>query len=163
MPYMGVQLISNTMLLLLKLGILPMCKFEDWEAVQNKTWPLLKTFVHSAYARKLVANNLRNTTGQLGYVQLTHNIYNMLETDESSNNVTTIMQRQPPPQAAHWAARIKPPHLMCLMNWQWQSTHLQLINNCCSSTLPCWHSTWPWCCSKSGSQRNHPNQLFMLR
>ncbi len=65
-----------------------MRKFEDWEAVQNKTWPLLKTFVHGAYACKLVTNNLRNMAGQLGYMQPTHNMYNVLETDESSNNTT---------------------------------------------------------------------------
>ncbi len=58
--------------------------------MQNKTWPLLKTFVHGAYAHKLAASILRNTTGQLGYVQLAHNMYNVLETDDLSNNVTTM-------------------------------------------------------------------------
>jgi hypothetical protein len=92
MPYMGAPLISNTMLRLLKYGIFPMCDFEDWEAMQNKTWPLLKTFVHGAYTQKLVANNLCNTTGHFGYVQPAHNMYNLLETDKSSNNATMITQ-----------------------------------------------------------------------
>jgi hypothetical protein len=91
-PFTGVQLISTTILLLLKSGIFPMCEFEDWEAVQNKMWLLLNTFVHSAYACKLVANNLRNMTGQLGYVQPTHNMYNVLETVQLSNDATIIMQ-----------------------------------------------------------------------
>jgi hypothetical protein len=91
-PYMGPQLISNTMLFLLKSRIVPMHEFEDWEAIQNKTWPLLQTFIHGAYAHKLVANNLRNMTGQLSYVQPAHNMYNVLEMDVSSNKATTIAQ-----------------------------------------------------------------------
>jgi hypothetical protein len=55
-------------------------------------WPLLKTFVHGAYACKLVANNLCNTAGQLGYVQPAHNMYNVLGTDNSSNDTTLITQ-----------------------------------------------------------------------
>jgi hypothetical protein len=91
-PYTGVQLILNTMLLLLIFGIFPMLQFEGWEAVRNKTWPLLKTFVHGACTHKLVASNLRNMTGQLGYVQLAHYMYNMLEMDNSSNDAMTITQ-----------------------------------------------------------------------
>jgi hypothetical protein len=70
-----------------------MREFEDWEAVQNKTWPLVKTLsVHGTYACKLVASNLRNTAGQLGYVQPAHNMYNVLGRDNLSNNGTTITQ-----------------------------------------------------------------------
>jgi hypothetical protein len=92
MPYTGVQLISNTMLLLFMSRIFLMRKFQDWEAAQNKTWPLLKTFVHGTYAHKLVASNIRNTTGQLRYAQPAHNMYNMLEMDNSGNNATRITQ-----------------------------------------------------------------------
>ncbi len=60
--------------------------------MQNKMWPLLNTFVHGVYTRKLVTNNICNTTGQLGYVQLTHNMYNVLEMDKLSDGATTIMQ-----------------------------------------------------------------------
>jgi hypothetical protein len=69
-----------------------MRKIDDWEAIQNKTWPLLKTFVHGGYACKLVANILCNTTGQLGYVQPAHNMYNVLGMDVLSDDATTIMQ-----------------------------------------------------------------------
>jgi hypothetical protein len=73
-PYMAAQLISNTMLLLLMSGIFPMRNFKDWDAMQNKIWSLLKTFVHGAHAHKLVALNLHNMTGQHRYVQLAHNM-----------------------------------------------------------------------------------------
>jgi hypothetical protein len=63
-PYMSAQLVNHTMHLLLKSGIFLTREFKSWDAVQNKTWPVLKTFVHGAYARKLVASNIRNTMGQ---------------------------------------------------------------------------------------------------
>jgi hypothetical protein len=47
-PYTSAQLVNNTMHLLLKSGIFPERKFKSWDAVQNKTWPVLKTFVHGA-------------------------------------------------------------------------------------------------------------------
>jgi hypothetical protein len=56
-PNTSVQLVNNTMHLLLKSGIFLTREFKSWDAVQNKTWPIFKTFVHSAYARKLVASN----------------------------------------------------------------------------------------------------------
>ncbi len=49
----------------------------------------MKIFAHGVYACKLVANNLPNMTGQLGYVQPAHNMYNVLETDGLSNNAKT--------------------------------------------------------------------------
>ena len=67
-PYTAVQLVNNTMHLLLKSGIFPTREFKQWDAIQNKTWPVLMTFVHGAYVRKLVAANIRTTTSQQGYV-----------------------------------------------------------------------------------------------
>jgi hypothetical protein len=62
-PYTSVQLVNNTMHLLLKSGIFPTKEFKSWDAVQNNTWPILKSFVHGVYVCKLVASNICNTTG----------------------------------------------------------------------------------------------------
>jgi hypothetical protein len=91
-PYKSVQLVNNTMHLFLKSGIFPTREFESWDAVQNKTWPVLKTFVHGTYARKLIASNICNTTGQQGYVP-NQNMYHVLEGgDDISNADKTVMQ-----------------------------------------------------------------------
>ena len=45
------QIIGNTMILFLQSGIFPHREFETWDAVPNKTWPALKTFVQQAYQR----------------------------------------------------------------------------------------------------------------
>jgi hypothetical protein len=117
------------MLLLLKSRNFPMREFEDWEAMQNKTWPLLKTFVHGANACKLVASTLCNMTGQLGYVQLAHNMYKVLETDKAREDASTITQMavgntyQTPPSTV-------PQELTQ------QSTRSQQTKNCCFNTLP---------------------------
>jgi hypothetical protein len=89
---MSTQLVNNTMHLLLKSGIFPTREFKSWDAVQNKTWPVLKMFVHGTYAGKLVASNIRNTTGQQGYVP-DQNMYHVFEEgDDTSNANTTVMQ-----------------------------------------------------------------------
>ncbi len=71
-------------------------EFETWSAVANKTYPLLKTFIHEAYTRRLTAITLRNTAGQLGYVA-NQNMFNMLSNDKTDNGstdntATTVMQ-----------------------------------------------------------------------
>jgi hypothetical protein len=75
-PFTAAQLVNNTMHLLLKSGIFPTREFESWDAIPNKTWPVLKNFVHGVYACKLVASNIRNTTGQQGYIP--QNMYHIL-------------------------------------------------------------------------------------
>ncbi len=50
-PYTQAQLFSDTMHLLLKSRIFRVYEFKDLEAVPNKTWPIMKAFVHGAYAR----------------------------------------------------------------------------------------------------------------
>jgi hypothetical protein len=42
-----------------------------------KSYPILKTFIHEAYSRRLTAMQLQNTAGQQGYVQ--QNMYNILD------------------------------------------------------------------------------------
>jgi hypothetical protein len=81
--YMAAQLVNNTMHFLLKSGIFPMREFEQWDAIQNKMWPVLKTFVHGAYACKLVVANICTTTGQQGYVP--QNMYNVLDKPDDSS------------------------------------------------------------------------------
>jgi hypothetical protein len=49
-------------------GIFPLNKFDMWDALPNKTYPILKTFVHEVYTRHLTSIQLRNTAGQQGYV-----------------------------------------------------------------------------------------------
>jgi hypothetical protein len=76
--------------LLLKSWIFPMHEFEDREAMPNKTWPIMKAFVHGAYVWQLVATNLCNTAGQQGYIQPAQNMYNVLNTNDSSNDAMTV-------------------------------------------------------------------------
>jgi hypothetical protein len=79
--------------LLLKSGILPTREFKSWDAVQNKTWPVLKTFVHGTYARKLIASNICNTTGQQGYVP-NQNMYHVFEEGDDTSNANKVLYGQ---------------------------------------------------------------------
>ncbi len=72
--------------------IFPTREFENWDAVQDKTWPVLKLFVNGAYARKLIASNIRNMMGQQGYAP-NQNMYHVLkEGDDTSNADRTVTQ-----------------------------------------------------------------------
>jgi hypothetical protein len=94
-PYSEKQLITNTIHLLLQSGIFPMKEFEDWEATNNKTLTSLKTFVHGALQRRLVAVGIHGTTsGQQGYAP-TMNPYAMLAENLDSDNNTTVTQMAP--------------------------------------------------------------------
>jgi hypothetical protein len=89
-PYMPKQTIGNAVCLLMQSGIFPLKGLDTWEATTVKSYPILKTFIHEAYSRCLMAMQLRNTAGQQGYVN--QNIYNILDVDgnEDTNNNTTI-------------------------------------------------------------------------
>jgi hypothetical protein len=63
-PYTPKQIISNAVRLLMALGIFPLKEFDRWEALPIKTYPILKTFVHKAYTRRLTSIQLSNTAGQ---------------------------------------------------------------------------------------------------
>jgi hypothetical protein len=90
--YTAVQLVNNTMHLLLKSVIFPTREFKSWDAVPNRTWPVLKTFVHGAYARKLVVPNIRNTMGQQGYIP--QNMYHVLDKGNNTSDAdATVTQR----------------------------------------------------------------------
>ena len=57
-PYTAKHIISNAVQLLTSSGIVPIKEFDTWEAMQNKTYLLLKTFSHEAYSRRLVATQI---------------------------------------------------------------------------------------------------------
>ncbi len=89
-PYMPKQMIGNAVRLLMQSGIFPLKEFNVWEATPVKSYPSLKTFIHEAYPRRLMAMQLRNMVGQQGYVQ--QNIYNNLDVDsnEDTDDKTTV-------------------------------------------------------------------------
>jgi hypothetical protein len=91
-PYSEKQLIMITIHLLLQSGIFPMKEFEDWEAMIKKTWTSLKTFVHGAFQRQLVAVGIRgSTSGQQGYAPPTIP-YALLAEGLDSNDTTMVTQ-----------------------------------------------------------------------
>jgi hypothetical protein len=93
-PYTHKQIISNAVRLLMVSGIFPLKEFDTWDALPNKTYPILKTFVHEAYTRRLASIQVR-TAGQHGYVQNSNNnMYNVFGEgdDEVTDNGTTKTQ-----------------------------------------------------------------------
>ncbi len=48
-PYSDTQLIRNTVHLLLQSGIFLMKEFKNWKTTADKTWTLLKLFIHGMY------------------------------------------------------------------------------------------------------------------
>jgi hypothetical protein len=84
--YTQEQLITNTIHLLLQLGIFSMKEFKDWESTMVKTWPMLKMFIHSVYGGCLVAVQLQDRCGQQGYVP-THNMYNVLSACNGNTDI----------------------------------------------------------------------------
>jgi hypothetical protein len=86
-PYLATQIINIAIWILVQSGIFPIKEFETWAAVLNKTYPLLKTFICKAYMRHLTAINLRNTSGQLGYVA-NQNMFNMFCNDDPNKQST---------------------------------------------------------------------------
>ncbi len=91
-PYTPKQIINNAICLLMQLGVFPLKKFDTWESMPIKLYPILKTFIHEAYSRRLMAMQLQNTVGQQGYIQ--QNMYNILDVnggeDTDDNTVVTV-------------------------------------------------------------------------
>jgi hypothetical protein len=90
------QLMTNAVQLLMALGIFLAREFKDWEATPNKTYGSLKVFVYGAYARHLIAVQMR-TTEQHRYVANPNNNLQVLEdgvsiTDDDTS-VATIMNQ----------------------------------------------------------------------
>ena len=75
--------------------IFPLKEFEDWEAITPKTYPALKTFVGGAFLRPILAQQLRNMAGQMGYTTQNNNMYTILANNEDDDETlatdTTLM------------------------------------------------------------------------
>jgi hypothetical protein len=48
-------------------SIFPLKEFDDWEAITPKMYPALKTFIGAAYTCCMLAMQLRNMAGEMGY------------------------------------------------------------------------------------------------
>ncbi len=53
--YTPKQIIVNAIRLLMQSGIFPLKEFDMWEAMPVKLYPILKTFIHEAYSRRLTS------------------------------------------------------------------------------------------------------------
>ncbi len=95
-PYSPSHIINVVVRLLMQSGIFPIKKFKTWDAMPNKTYPGLKTFIHEAYTRRLTAISLRNTAGSLGYVGNNANAFAGINSttgdDTDDDNATTVTQ-----------------------------------------------------------------------
>ena len=71
-------------------GIFPVKEFDTWEAMAVKSYPLLKTFIHEAYARRLTSIQMCNTARGQSYIQ--QNMYNILDIDgaDDTNEDRTV-------------------------------------------------------------------------
>ena len=87
-PYSDVQVINNTVRLLMQASIFPMKEFDDWKAITPKTYPTLKTFIAAAYTHRILSQQLRNTAGQMGYGPQTHNMYAALNDNDDATTAT---------------------------------------------------------------------------
>ena len=67
-------------------NIFPLKEFDDWEAITPKTYTALKTFIGGAFTCRILAQQLRNTAGQMGYTPQ-NNMYTIL--GDNNNNDTT--------------------------------------------------------------------------
>ncbi len=88
-PYSDTQIINNAVWLLMQANIFPLNKFNDWEAITPKTYPALKIFIGRAYTRRILAQQLRNTAGQMGYRTMNHNMYTTLGEDDDDDTMAT--------------------------------------------------------------------------
>jgi hypothetical protein len=66
-PYSNMQIINNSLHLLMQSNIFPLKEFDTWERITPKKYPDLKTFIHKAYTHRLTVMQLRNTAGLQGY------------------------------------------------------------------------------------------------
>jgi hypothetical protein len=88
-PYSPMQIINNAVRLMQQSGIFPLKEFDTWDVITPKTYPDLKTFIHEAYTRCLMALQLRNTMGTQGYAPNNNqNMYNVLDQGFDTNSGT---------------------------------------------------------------------------
>ncbi len=66
-----------------------MIEFNDWEAITPKTYPALKIFIGRAYTRCILAQQLHNTAGQMGYMTMNQNMYASLGDNDDDDTTAT--------------------------------------------------------------------------
>jgi hypothetical protein len=69
-------------------NIFPLKEFKDWEEITPKTYTALKTFIAGAFMRQILAQQLRNTAGQMGYAPQ-NNMYTILGDDDNDDKTAT--------------------------------------------------------------------------
>jgi hypothetical protein len=80
------QIIATAIHILVTSNMTPLKELDTWEAMANKTYPALKTFFHKVYGQRLMALELRSTSGQSKYASQT--MYNVFEGNDNTNNDT---------------------------------------------------------------------------
>ena len=103
-PYTDTQMLHQAVLLLRQSNILPTKDYDDWEDVTVKSWPIMKTFFHKRYTKRLTALSMNATAGKHGYTSNNqYGLFNMMqENDSTSTEGTTSViaaatTTQPPP------------------------------------------------------------------
>jgi hypothetical protein len=87
-PYSDTQIINNAVCFLMQAKIFPLKEFDDWEAITPKTYTALKTFIGGAFTRRILAQQLRNTAGQMGYTTQNNNMYTILADNNDDDEMT---------------------------------------------------------------------------
>ncbi len=90
-PYSDMQVINNTVCLLMHVSVFPLKEIDDWEDVTPKIYPALKTFVVAVYTRCIPAQQLRNIGRQQGYAPPSHNMYNVFAEEDDTDTTDTTM------------------------------------------------------------------------
>ncbi len=88
-PYSDTQIINNAVRLLMQANIFPLKEFDDWEAITPKTYPALKIFISRAYMRRILAQQLCNTLGQMGYMTMNQNMHASLDGNNNDDTMAT--------------------------------------------------------------------------
>jgi hypothetical protein len=83
------QVINNTVRLLMQASIFSLKEFDGWEAVTPKTYHALKMFIAAVYTRHILTQQLRNTAGQQGYAPTSYNMYNMFANKDNTYTTAT--------------------------------------------------------------------------
>jgi hypothetical protein len=93
--YLTTFIINVAICILMQFGFFPIKEFKTWVVTPNKMFPLLKTFIHEVYTRRLMEISLCNTAGQLGYVA-NQNMFTILNNDavdvDTDSNAKTVTQ-----------------------------------------------------------------------
>jgi hypothetical protein len=88
-PYTDTQIINNAIRLLMQSSIFPLKEFYNWEAITPKMYPTLKMFITAVYTCQMLAMQLQNMAGQMGYTPQNQNIYNIFSNDDDTTATKT--------------------------------------------------------------------------